>query len=83
MIKQEEITIKVSSEIAQIYRQASQEEQEQLQLKISALLQLQIMESRQQKLKKFRETMDKSSQEAQANGLTPEILEAILSETDD
>lgn len=83
MINQEEITIKVPSEIASAYRHASQETQEQIQLKVTALLQAQIMESRKEKLKKFRETMNKASEEAQANGLTPEILESILSETDE
>lgn len=50
MINQEEITIKVSSEIARAYRQASQQEQEQIQLKLSALLQSQVIESRKEKL---------------------------------
>lgn len=45
-----------------------------------ALLQSQIMSSHQEKLKKFRETMNQASQQAQANGLTPEILEEILNE---
>jgi hypothetical protein len=83
MLNLEEITIKVSSEIAQAYRLASKQEQEQIQLKISALLQSQMMESWQEKIKKFRETMDLASQEAQTNGLTPEILEQILTETND
>jgi hypothetical protein len=83
MINLEEITLKVSSEIAQAYRQASQEELEQIQLKITALLQAQMMSSHQEKLKKFRETMDQASNEAQAKGLTPEILEEILAETND
>jgi hypothetical protein len=83
MIKLEEITLKVSSEIAQAYRQASQEELEQIQLKITALLQAQMMSSYQEKLQKFRETMNQASDEAQAKGLTPEILEKILAETHD
>ncbi len=83
MLNLEEITIKVSPEIAQAYRQASEENQEQIQLKITALLQSQMIYSHQEKIRKFRETMDKASQEAQANGLNPEILESILSETNE
>jgi hypothetical protein len=83
MNKNEEITIKVSPEIAQTYSQASPEDQEQIQLKMIALLQAQMMYSHQEKVKKFRETMDKASEEAQANGLTPEILEEILAENND
>jgi hypothetical protein len=83
MINLEEITVKVSSEIAQAYRQSSQEDQEQIQLKITALLQAQMMSSHQEKLAKFRATMDKASEEAQANGLTPEILADLLAETND
>ena len=83
MLNLEEITVKVSSEIAQLYHQVSQEELEQIQLKITALLQAQMISSHQEKLQKFRETMDKASEEAQANGLTPEILEEILTENND
>ncbi|HEY9704960.1 MAG TPA: hypothetical protein V6C58_21150 [Allocoleopsis sp.] len=83
MVNLEEITIKVSPEIAKAYRQASEENQEQIQLKITALLQSQMIYSHQEKIRQFRETMDKASQEAQANGLNPEILESILSETNE
>jgi ribosomal protein S3AE len=83
MLNLEEITIKVSPEIAQAYRRASQKDQEQIQLKIMALLQSQMISSHQEKIKKLRETMDKASEEAQANGLTPEILEEILAETNE
>ncbi|CCQ65480.1 MULTISPECIES: hypothetical protein [Crocosphaera] len=83
MINLEEITIKISPELAQIYRQASTETQAQIQSKITALLESQIMSYHQEKLKKFRETMDKCSEEAQANGLTPEILKEILADTNE
>jgi hypothetical protein len=83
MINLEEITLKVSSEIAQAYRQASEEQLEQIQLKMTALLQAQIIYSHQEKLRKFRETMNQASDEAQDQGLTPEILEEILTETHD
>jgi hypothetical protein len=83
MIESEEIIIKVSSDLAQVYNQATKEQQEQIQLKISALMRSQIAYSRPQKLAQFRQTMDLASQQAQAQGLTPEILESILSENND
>ncbi len=78
MITKEEITIKVSSEIAEAYRNASEEEREQLQLKIAAIMQSQFTMSRQEAIARLRNTMDKISLEAQERGLTPEILESIL-----
>ncbi|CCQ57184.1 hypothetical protein CWATWH0005_3194 [Crocosphaera watsonii WH 0005] len=51
MINLEEITIKISPELAQIYRQASTETQAQIQSKITALLESQIMSYHQEKLK--------------------------------
>ena len=83
MINLEEITIKVSPEIAEAYRQASTKEQEQIQLKIAALMQSQIIYSHPEKINQFRQTMDLASQEAESKGLTPERLESILSETND
>lgn len=78
MINQEEITIKVSPELAQAYRQASQETQEQIGLKVNAVLSLELENRRKEAVKKLSILMDKASEEAQANGLTPEILEEIL-----
>ncbi|MBN3989259.1 MAG: hypothetical protein HWQ36_01555 [Nostoc sp. NMS2] len=80
MITKEEITIKVSSEIAEAYRNASEEEREQLQLKIAAIMQSQFTMSRQKAIVRLRNTMDKISLEAQERGLTPEILESILND---
>jgi hypothetical protein len=37
-----------------------------------------LLKNSKEALQKLRNTMDKASQEAQANGLTPEILESIL-----
>lgn len=88
MINSEEITIKVSSDIAQAYRQATTEEQEQMQLKIAALMRSallargarsQIAYSQRENIEQFRKTMDLASQEAESKGLTPEMLELILS----
>ena len=83
MINSEEITIKVSAEIAQAYRQAAKEEQEQIELKIAALMQAQIAYSPLKNIDQFRKTMDLASQEVKSKGLTPEILESILSEKND
>lgn len=78
MIIQEEITIKVPSNLAQAYRNATAEEREQLQLKIAAILQSQFKTDRQTAILRLKNTMDQASLEAQARGLTPEILESIL-----
>ena len=83
MINSEDITIKVSSDIAQAYRQATTEEQKQMQLKIAALMRSQIAYSQRENIEQFRKTMDLASQEAEDSGLTPEILESILSEEND
>lgn len=83
MINSEEITIKVSSDIAQAYRQATIEKQEQMQLKIAALMRSQIAYSQRENIEQFRKTMDLASQEAESKGLTSEILESILSEEND
>ncbi|OKH57781.1 hypothetical protein [Scytonema sp. HK-05] len=89
MITKEEITIKVPSEVAQAYRNASEEEREQLQLKIAAIMQSQFTTDRQEAIcaqrsseaiARLRNTMDKASLEAQERGLTPEILESILND---
>lgn len=78
MITKKEITIKVPSEIAQAYHNATEEEREQLQLKIAAIIQAQFTTHRQEAIARLWNTMDKASQEAQERGLTPEILESIL-----
>ncbi|KYC42396.1 hypothetical protein WA1_20735 [Scytonema hofmannii PCC 7110] len=80
MITKAEITIKVPSEIAQAYRNATEEQREQLQLKITAIMQSQLTTLRQEAVARLRNTMDKASQEAQERGLTPEILESILND---
>lgn len=80
MITREEITIEVPSEVAEAYRNASEEDRKQLQLKIAAIMQSQLTISRQEALARLRNTMDTASSEAQARGLTPEILELILND---
>ena len=80
MITKEEIIIKVPFEVAEAYRNATEEEREQLQLKIAAIMQFQFITNRLEALARLRNTMDKVSQEAQERGLTPEILESILND---
>ncbi len=80
MITKEEITIKVPSLVAEAYRNATEQEREQLQLKIAAIMQSQLTIKRQESIARLRNTMDKASLEAQEQGLTPEILESILND---
>ncbi len=69
------ITIRVSPEAARAYEEASAEEQR----KLDVLLSLRLTETTRSK-RSLEEVMDDISREAQARGLTPEILEAILNE---
>ncbi|MBD2692796.1 hypothetical protein [Anabaena catenula] len=78
MATREEITIKVPSDIAEAYRRATKEEQEQIQLKFASIMQLNFFNSRKDAVQRLRKTMDEVSKEAQAKGLTPEILDSIL-----
>ena len=68
------ITIEVDSAAAKIYAAATPEEQQKMQWQLSLRLQA-ITESPTSAL---RESIDQISREAQAKGLTPEILESIL-----
>jgi hypothetical protein len=79
MILNEEITIKVPVEIAEAYRNSSEESRQQMELKIRFILEDSI-KNQKERVEKLKKTMDSMSQEAQLNGLTPEILESILRE---
>lgn len=79
MILNEEITIKVPVEIAEAYRNSTEESRQQMELKIRFILEDSI-KSQQERVEKLKKTMDSMSEEAQLNGLTPEILESILRE---
>ncbi|MHC5717657.1 MAG: hypothetical protein ACYTX0_37525, partial [Nostoc sp.] len=61
MITKEEITIKVPSEVAEAYRNATEEEREQLQLKIAAIMQSKFTIPKQEAIGRLRNTMDKAS----------------------
>jgi hypothetical protein len=79
MITREEITIKVPSEVAEAYRNATEEEREQIETRIAVLLKS-SMTSKQEAIAKLRQTMDEIGKRAVERGLTPEILESILND---
>ena len=68
------ITIEVDAAAAKIYAAATPEEQRGIQV----LLSLRLRDLTIKPRRSLREVMDDMSREAQANGLTPEILESIL-----
>lgn len=69
------ITLEVSSEIAEAYQFASLEERQQIQQIVSLLLK----RENKNDLDFLRKIMDEISDRAMARGLTPEILESIMS----
>lgn len=68
------ITIEVDAVAAAAYAAATTEEQRKMQ----AMLSLRLQDLTGSPVKSLRKTIDTMSREAQENGLTPEILEAIL-----
>ncbi|MFQ5710065.1 MAG: hypothetical protein ACE5HO_21635 [bacterium] len=72
----DEITIQIDSEAAKAYKSASPDEKKKIQFLISTWLK-EVASKDKSSLKQL---MDGISAKAQARGLTPEILEAILSE---
>ena len=72
----EQITISVDADLAEIYRSASESERRKLDLLINMRLRSILTRPK----KSLPILMDEISQEAQRNGMTPEILESILSE---
>lgn len=69
------ITIRVNSEVAQVFETASEEQRR----KFEALLSLKLTQASREK-RTLEEVMDDISQKAQEGGLTPEILDSILNE---
>ncbi len=69
----QEITIRVTPDAAATYLSASEEERR----KLDALLSLRLTEAAQRN-RPLREVIQEISREAQARGLTPEILQEIL-----
>jgi ABC-type uncharacterized transport system involved in gliding motility auxiliary subunit len=72
----ETITIDVELEIANLYKTLDQNERNKINLLLGIWLK-DALTNRQT----LKEIMDQCSQEAQQNGLTPEILESILLES--
>lgn len=69
------ITIRVSPEAARVYKTATAEQQR----KLEALLSLKLTEMARTS-RPLEEIMSEISRKAQARGLTPELLEALLNE---
>ena len=72
----ETIEIEVQTDVAEIYNSASEEDKEKLQ----ALFEVWLKEYSGSDVESLKKTMDKISRNAQNKGLTPEILDSILSE---
>jgi hypothetical protein len=68
------ISIEVDADAARAFREASSQDQRKLQL----LLSLRLRELTSGPPRPLREIMDEIGREAEARGLTPEILESLL-----
>ncbi len=69
------ITIRVNAEVARMFEAASEEHRR----KLEALLSLKLSDATRRK-RSLEEVMSEISRNAQARGLTPEILDSILNE---
>ncbi|MBP0028875.1 hypothetical protein [Roseofilum sp. Guam] len=69
------IVIRVNAEVARIFEAASEQERR----KFEALLSIKLSDVTRQK-RPLEEVMSEISRNAQARGLTPEILDSILSD---
>ena len=69
------ITIRVNAEVARIFEAASEEQRR----KLEALLSLKLGNATRSK-RSLEDVMSEISRNAQAKGLTPEILDSILNE---
>ena len=70
----ETIEIQVDADVARTYQAANPEQQQKVQALMNAWL------KRAMQITQLQTTMDQMSDEAEANGLTPEILQSILDE---
>ena len=70
----ENITIQVDPKIAKAYREAKPEKQQKIQIFLNIMLQKAVSQ------KPLLDIMEEASQQAIANGITPEILESILND---
>ena len=74
----EEIRIKVNPTVAKAYKTANIEEKEKVTRILNEVIEY-VLDKK--KLEPFFAAREVLSQEAQKNGLTPEVLEEILNET--
>ena len=72
----EAITIDIAPSYARIYREASKSDKEKLQ----ALFEVWMREYSNSSVESLKQLMDSISDNAQQRGLTPDILDSILSE---
>ena len=70
------ITLDLSPELAQIFKEMSPDEQR----KLGSLLALWLQEFKSDDGQRLSELMDAISERAQQRGLTPEILESLLAD---
>jgi hypothetical protein len=68
------ISIQVDADVAKAFQSAQPEQQQKIQTLVGVWM------KRALNLTKLQTTMDQMSDEAEANGLTPEILRSILDE---
>ena len=66
------IAIQIDEDIAQAFQSSQPEQQQQIQAWLNQWMRQAL------KISKLQNTMDRLSDEAVANGLTPEILQAII-----
>ena len=68
------IAIQIDEDIDQAFQSSQPEQQQQIQAWLNQWMRQAL------KISKLQNTMDRLSDEAVANGLTPEILQAIINE---
>ena len=73
-----EITIQVPLEIARYYAKIKPNDRGNIENKLTETIQLELEKYRQKAAARLSTIMDQASDEAEANGLTPDILASIL-----
>jgi hypothetical protein len=69
-------TIQIDEDIAQAFQASQPDQQQQIQVWLNQWMRQAL------KISKLQNTMDRLSDEAEANGLTPKILESIPADED-
>jgi L-lactate utilization protein LutB len=73
-----EITIQVPLEIARYYAKIQPNDRGNIENKLTETIQLELEKYRQKAAARLSTIMDQASDEAEANGFTPDILASIL-----